>query len=75
MTVPAAAAVNRQPATPGEHGTYAGAVAHQKDGTPICAPCRLAMNTYMRDYRRAGKCAMSSRPPCGATATGLGWPL
>lgn len=30
------------------HGTYAGAQAHKKTGTPICDPCREARRAYQR---------------------------
>ena len=32
-------------------GTYAGAQAHRKAGTPMCQPCRDAYNAYMREHR------------------------
>jgi len=32
-------------------GTYAGAVAHSKNGTPRCGPCREAARRYMSAYR------------------------
>ena len=64
--------------TPGDprHGTYAGAVQHQKDGDN-CRPCARAKVAYMRGRRkleRSGKCAMTEGRVPGERS-GLGWPL
>jgi hypothetical protein len=34
------------------HGTYAGALAHQKEGVALCKPCREARATYQREFRQ-----------------------
>ncbi len=33
-------------------GTYAGAIAHTRYDDDLCAGCREAQRTYMREYRR-----------------------
>ena len=33
-----------------EHGTYARAAKHQRDGEALCEPCRLAKNAYQSAY-------------------------
>lgn len=33
-------------------GTYAGAQQHMKRRTPMCLPCRLARNQYIREWRQ-----------------------
>lgn len=40
------------PADDPRHGTYAGSLKHRHDGSPICDPCRVARNEYMREHRK-----------------------
>ena len=34
------------------HGTRSGYMAHRRNGTEACAPCKAAHAKYQRDYRR-----------------------
>jgi len=34
------------------HGTYAGVMRHNVNRTPICPPCRAAVNRYTQEWRR-----------------------
>lgn len=35
-----------------DHGTYAGWNTHVRNNVPVCEPCKLARNAYMRSYRK-----------------------
>lgn len=35
-----------------QHGTVAGSERHKRRGEPLCEPCRIARNEYMRQFRR-----------------------
>jgi len=36
-------------------GTYAAVQRHQRYGTPVCGPCRVARNAYMKNLRAKSK--------------------
>lgn len=36
-------------------GTYAAVQRHQRYGTPVCGPCSVARNAYMKNYRAKSK--------------------
>jgi hypothetical protein len=58
------------------HGTYAGAMQHQKDGN-MCPPCSRARAAYIRTRRereRSNKCHRGTGQVPGIRS-GLGWPL
>jgi len=35
------------------HGTYGGYQAHRRHGEEVCEACRIANNTYRREYRNS----------------------
>ena len=50
------------------HGTYAGALAHRAQDVPMCEPCRVARNAYMKARRKSGKVSYPDRAKARARA-------